>query len=148
MSETLAKPQEFNENMGAVDVPTSVRMRRDGAPRIVISERAPRVAITIPTGLNKTMTVEVVDKSVYFHPEPDIIRARWHDVAVLPNERVLVWDAQGALIARFESWEQASKLFKQTDTLKAIEAKLAKIKAKRETDEKRAAAQIAAATRK
>jgi hypothetical protein len=143
-NDTLAAPQAFNEALGAVNAPTSISRRREGdAPRIITANSAPRINIVVPTGLNKTATVQVVDKSANFCPEPDMLRARWHDVVRRPSGKVTVYDAQGAMVARFETWEMAAGVFKKADILKAVENKLEKLRVKREAEEKAAAAKAA-----
>lgn len=144
--QTLGAPSEFNEDIassggsGGGGV-AGIRIRRDTAPKIVTADFAPRVNVTIPTGNGKTATVAVVDKNANFQPEPEMLRARWHDIAKRPSGRVCVYDAKGALVARYESWAMAERSFKEADILAAVNKKLKTADDKRAKEEEQAKVQ-------
>lgn len=139
----LGQPQEFNENafMGG-SVPTS--LNADTGNRIFKADSAPRVPIVIPTGINRTSTVHVVHKGINFVPvQADDLRLKWQDVTRRPSGKTVVYDRNGAVIARFATWEMAVGVFREAGILEAVEKKLEAIAKKRAREEKAAREKLA-----
>ncbi len=118
-TQQLAAAKEFNEN----DL--------DPAPALVgrvnVSPIAPRRQVAIPRGEGKPpLVVNVVDKQAVFCIPHEDLKARLASLAVRPvSERVLVYDARGELIARFENMDQAKKTFKAAGCQKKVDEFLA-----------------------
>lgn len=115
MTQTLAAPQEFDESNPEAALPQ--------VNRVNVSPAAPKRTVMVPRGKDRPpVAVQVIDKNAMFCVPVQTLAARLHSVVTRPiSERVMVYDPEGLLLARFESMEQARQKFAEAGVQKRVD---------------------------